>query len=164
MNNGMVFKFATGAHLSGDPQIVGEALMNIREIRGRLIAADVLEVAKPLDNALHRYFEWDDAAAAEQHRLSQARLLVRSVVLVETSQGEIRPIRAFAKVTTEEINSYEPIGSVMADKTLREAVLREVRSEIKSLREKVATFEELGDVLSALDRVDEIAAQIEIRP
>ena len=152
---GMVFKFRAGAHLNGDAQVVGEALMSVREARGRLVAQDVVDIARPPKSALHQFFEWNDALAAEQHRLAQARLLIRSVVLVETAEhGEITPIRAFAKITTEEINSYEPITMVMADKHLREAVLREVRSEIKSLRDKVSTFEELGQVLSALDAVD----------
>jgi hypothetical protein len=138
---GMVFKFRQGAHLKGDAQQVGTALMAIREKRGHLTAPDVVEEARPKKSALHQYFEWNDASAAEQYRLEQARHLVRSVIITQTDEhGDIRPIRAFAKVTTEDINSYEPIHVVLNDAELRAQVLRVVRSEIQSLREKVKAY------------------------
>ena len=156
----MVFQFRPGCHLKGDAQVVGSELTKIRENLGRLTAPDVVDAARDQSSPLHQYFEWDDKEAANQHRLAQARHLVRSVVITETEEhGEIRPIRAFCKVATQEVNSYEPIARVLSDKSLREAVLREVRSEIKSLRDKVQTYEELTDVLGALDAVDAVTAQ-----
>lgn len=155
----MVFKFRIGCHLAGDAQLVGETLTRIREERGRLTAPDVVRNAQGEASPLHRYFEWNDATAAEAHRLDQARHLLRSVVLVQTEEhGAIRPIRAFAKITTPEIDSYEPIAHVMANPALRLAVLREVRSEIKHLREKVESFEDLAELVTALDQVDKVAA------
>mgnify|MGYP003421519919 FL=1 len=51
------------------------------EKRGRLTPETVLDTARNPKSPLHDQFEWDDTAAAHQHRLQQARVLIRSVVV-----------------------------------------------------------------------------------
>lgn len=46
---------------------------------GRLTPEMVLTDAKRKDSPLHAYFEWNNAKAAHQWRLEQARTLIRSV-------------------------------------------------------------------------------------
>lgn len=152
----MVFKFKAGSHLKGDAQPVGERLMELRKQCGALSAQIVLEDARPEGSVLHRFFEWDDAKAAEQFRLAQARHVVSCVVVQRTEDhGEVTPVRAFVKIRDESIDSYEPIHSVMSDASLRAKVLRQCKSEIFTMREKLRAFEDFADVLGALETVDQ---------
>jgi hypothetical protein len=49
---------------------------------GRLTAEMVVEAARDEESPLHDFFTWDDAAAAAEHRIAQARALIRSVRVV----------------------------------------------------------------------------------
>ncbi len=60
-----------------------EALEQIRaEGGGVLHPANVVEAAQDPASPLHADFEWDDGEAAIQHRLNQARTLIRAVVRI----------------------------------------------------------------------------------
>lgn len=48
---------------------------------GRLTAREVVDDATPSTSPLHPLFPWDDAEAADKHRLDIARSLIRSVVV-----------------------------------------------------------------------------------
>jgi hypothetical protein len=54
-------------------------LERLADSRGRITPARVVENARPVNSLLHDRFEWDDAKAAELHRLDQARVLIASV-------------------------------------------------------------------------------------
>lgn len=54
---------------------------------GLLRAEAVVDTARHPDHPLHKYFTWDDSAAAEQWRMMQARQLIRKV-LVTTPNGD----------------------------------------------------------------------------
>lgn len=58
---------------------VREALIALEDENGRLTPEAVLAAAKDPDSPLHGHFEWDDGKAAAEHRLHQARTLIRSV-------------------------------------------------------------------------------------
>ncbi len=51
----------------------------VLEVDGRLTPERVLTDAKRPDSPLHKHFQWDNEKAAEQHRLDQARTLIRTV-------------------------------------------------------------------------------------
>lgn len=147
-----VFRFRDGAHVSGDPQKVGARLTELRQKMGRLRAEDVVEDAIRTTSVLHRYFEWDNAEAAAQYRLEQARHLIAAVVIVRRDTVDLRPIRAFAAVHKD--GGYESIEVVMASPDLRKQALIEVKQGIKTYREKLEAFEEFSDVIASLDQVD----------
>lgn len=147
----MVYKFRPGCRVGGDAQVVGEQLADLRAAKGRLHAPDVVDAARDPQSKLHRYFEWDDASAAEEYRTEQARHLIAAVVIVKTEdKGEITPVRAWCRVDS----GYEAVEVVMSNPKLREQALREVRSTIKSAREKLASFEGFASILVGLDAVD----------
>lgn len=78
---------------NADAKVIGPVLGSLAE-QGPVTARDVLETAHSANSPLHKYFEWDDAKAAEQHRLAVARDMVRTVrVRVVTPNG---PVRQFA--------------------------------------------------------------------
>ena len=69
-----------------------EALLALAELhQGRVTPEIVVEAARDPDSPLHSAFTWDDAQAAHEHRLAQARVLLRRVrVEIETGTRLIR--------------------------------------------------------------------------
>lgn len=63
-------------------ELIDALLLLVGDNDGVLRPADVVEAATPTTSPLHKYFDWDDAHAAHQHRLDQARRLMRVTVLV----------------------------------------------------------------------------------
>lgn len=62
--------------------IIKSALSEIAAKNGGILTPDaVVQEAKQLESPLHDCFEWDNKKAAHQHRLDQARGLIRSVKL-----------------------------------------------------------------------------------
>jgi hypothetical protein len=63
---------------------------------GRITHNDVLADARKKTSPLHNLFEWDDAKAAELHRLETARAIIREVRIEVTVDSKI--VRAVAYV------------------------------------------------------------------
>lgn len=64
---------------------VKEALEAL-ESGGRLTPEAVVEAARAKSSPLHEHFEWNDGKAAAAWRIEQARVLIRSVTVVVTSE------------------------------------------------------------------------------
>lgn len=151
----MVFKFRDSSGLSGNAQIVGETLHKIRDRNGTLTPIIVVDSARSPKSPLHRYFEWDDKAAADEHRKSQARYLIACIVTVKSGDDDITPVRSFVSMN----NSYEPLEVVMSDQAMRQQAIADVHSAINSLKQKLAAFEEFADVLAALNAAEMAASK-----
>lgn len=75
---------------NADAQVIGPVLGSLAE-HGPVTARDVLEAAHSSNSPLHKYFEWDDAKAAELQRLGVAREMVKTVrVRIVTTAGTSR--------------------------------------------------------------------------
>lgn len=72
--------------------------------------ADVLADARDEASPLHGYFEWDDTAAAEAHRLSQASALIRRVKVQVITQPDTDPIKVRAYVARAELSASADVG------------------------------------------------------
>ena len=156
-----------GSRFSCDPEAAHKELEEERARRGgRMSAEDVLGVAQSEDSAIHPEFEWDDGVAAFEYRLTQARHLTRSLVVVV----EDRPTRAYesiplkvaspAEVTPETGNEnvYVSVQDVRSKPEWNECVLQRFRSEINALQKRYQTVQELSAVFSAIDEALEDVA------
>lgn len=56
--------------------LVEQVLENMVQVHGRVSPETLLEEAKEEEHPLHRYFEWNDTAAAERYRLTQATQMI----------------------------------------------------------------------------------------
>lgn len=166
-----IFQFREGAHFSGDAQAVGERLEKLRARSDGLTPEMVVTDARNIRSILHPYFEWDDAAAAEQHRITQARELIRavhvrfldvpasperqiSIAAVAPAQAQPRPMRAFVAIQRDDgARAYESTQRAMADESLRRQVIARAHSELDSVSRKYRELTELSSVFEALDQV-----------
>lgn len=158
----MIYRFRSGFRLDGDPQVVGEALENIRlKHRGRLRPEAVVEEAEEPGSVLHGYFEWDDTEAARKYRLHQADYLIRAVVVCpEEGERPFEPVRAF--VCIEESSgvsrAFTHVCEAMRDETLRRQVLERARAELAAWRRRYAHLAEFAALFEAIDALVSAAA------
>jgi len=132
---------------------------------GYVLPEDVLARAEDPDNPLHHHFEWDDEAAAQQHRLKQARNLIQSIEIrpvVEEGADENGNVRAFISIRQEVINDegeevernvYVPTERAMKDEDTRALVLERILFEMDTFRRKYDNYTEFAAVFAAIDRV-----------
>lgn len=152
-NKDQMFKGATDA----DPQAIGEALAEISAEHGdELHPKDVVTAAASRKHPLHRHFEWDDAKAAQAHRLSQARAVIRSIRVVDEATGKSPP--AFLSVAAPSGGvAYRTAGDVQGSLELQLAVARQAERDLKAFDSRYKSL--LEDLCSDLTPVRETIAR-----
>jgi hypothetical protein len=140
---------------------------------GVLNPRDVLEAARPIDSALHPYFEWDDALAGEAMRLIQAGALIRRVrlkIVKEEKDGRevrIEVTRAFESLPSmrKSGGGYLPLETIVDDAVKRQELLDSVEAQLIALKKKYQGLAELESVWEAIDAlVVEDDAPVEMLP
>jgi len=150
-------RFQPGAATDADAaKRVGEHLENLRQFhKGELTPEDILDDAKHDNSPLHSYFEWSDSSAAQQHRLQQARGLIRSVVAVYVSDDKpaVRQ-RAYVHIPEPSAPHYRETGHAMSQKKTRELVLQRAWREFQSWRKRYKDLKEFSDLFEAADQIE----------
>jgi len=144
-----------GARVSA--QTVGARLERLRtESGGELVPESVVADARDPASPLHPLFEWDEAEAAHQHRLSQARALIRAVVVRyrATPEGGSRSIVAFVNVKEGERQYYTATAVAMSDPGQRSIVLRQAWEDFQALRRRYADLSEFAALFATLDEIE----------
>lgn len=125
-----------------------------RKNHGFLHPADVVNVAEDPDSILHPYFEWDDTKAAHEHRIAQARKLIRVSVTVLPGADDYGSIRAYVKLTDDNPNQgYRATIEVLSDAQQRRRLLDQALREMASFRKKYRILTELAEVFKAMDDI-----------
>lgn len=148
---------------------VGNELQDLADKNGKQFDASlVVEAARSPASAMHRYFEWDDSAAAQQWRLSQARSLIRSIhvkiVVKDGPEPETAYTRKYHHVRTSEpdaesATAYVPIEVVTSRENYMNQVLANAERELFAWRERVRTYQSLKEfqrfkgIIQAIDLI-----------
>lgn len=134
------FVFRAGSRVSGVTAAVArQELLRIQQEHGGIEPCTVVETAADPKNPLHPAFEWDDTEAARQHRLAQARGLIKSVRLVVADSPRTLP--AFLHVRVDRQASYQPIEVVVQNQNLFDAAIAELGAKLESATRSVADVE-----------------------
>lgn len=154
------FEFAEGARFQPgkhpDANIVGAHIEMLRErFKGELTPEDILEDAKHDNSPLHSFFEWDDSAAAHQHRLQQARGLIRSVVAiyVRPDKPAVRQ-KAYVHIAQGETSHYRETSHAMTVRSTRDIVLKTAWREFQAWRNRYKDLAEFAELFDAADEVE----------
>ena len=107
---------------------IANALKQLEDRKGRLLARDVLDAARDPSSPLHGCFEWDDGRAAEAYRLEQARELIRSIQAdVTTQEGAVRVVR-YVQASNPKPEGYQSVpklrGGAQARAMMRTELMR----------------------------------------
>ena len=140
-------------------QIAGEELERIEARDGEITPRAVVEEARPEDSKLHNAFEWDDEKAAEQYRISQARQLIRCIVVKPMPEEKVEePVRMYVNQNPTDTGqsrsgSYINLKSALENPDSRAVVLSNAMHEMKMFRAKYYKLKELSEVFKAIDSV-----------
>lgn len=147
-------RWAPGVRLKNLPDAnhAAREVASIQKEEGRVTADLLLERARSVSSCLHGVFEWDDERAAHEHRLAQARLVLRSLQIV-TPNGEAA--RMYVAVDVEESRGKQYVPTVQAMKVpeWREFVMEEALNDLRSLKAKYAAFKEMAALVEDVDRI-----------
>lgn len=144
----MVYKWKINGLHKVEAQTAGEFCEKLRT-EGRLTAADLVEASRPEDAPLHSEFEWDDSAAAEEWRKQQARVIISSIVVSETTTAE--PVRAYFKI--ESTPRYESIQTIISTPDSYTLLLRQAMSELAAFQRKYRQLKELDPVFKTFEQM-----------
>lgn len=155
------FEFAEGARFQPgadqDPKAVGEHLELLRQqCKGELTPKDVVDDARNPNSPLHSFFEWDDGAAAEQYRLSQARGLIRAVVAIYTQPDEpaVRT-KMFVHIPEAGTPHYREASHALSRKATRDLVLQRAWRELQQWRQRYKDLTEFAGVIKVIDETQD---------
>lgn len=151
------YKWAAGFsdRAKADPNVVGPHLHALLKKKRKLEPEDVLNDAKAKASPLHPLFLWNDSAAAEKWRLSQAVVIIGSIrVLVRKDNKETE---RHLVVNISQPGNREPVYvdsvDVYTDAQWREELLKKAIAEIRSWRMRHAELKELSTVFTLIDQL-----------
>jgi hypothetical protein len=124
---------------------------------GVLQAEDVVEFARNKRTALHEEFEWDDSLAAQQHRIEQARRVIRLTLTVVESPAGTQAIPMYVSLVSDRQQpggGYRPLVDVMSAEDMREELLRQALGDLKSVRKRYEQLQELRPIFRAIEKVE----------
>src|ERR1700719_396993 len=123
-----------------DPNKVGKRVEEIQEANGDSFnVKHIVEDARDLKSLLNSAFEWDEAKAAEEYRLGQARHLLGSLAVVTVGEGGTPVI-------------YRAFISVQEDKR-RKQLLKTAMKEIEAWQKRYKMYEDLKTITAAITQV-----------
>lgn len=125
-------------------------------------AQNVVELARPANSPIHKFFEWDDERAAAEYRRVQARYIMRSVCVERTDEaGEVQlsPVFYAVRMNPEvRARSYVVLRTtVKPDEALRQDVLERVRLDVLAFQHRYAEHRAILD-----DDFPELAALLDV--
>ena len=118
------------------------ALDELNQAHGHLTPDLVVQAAQYEQSPIHSIFEGDDGKAAQQHRLWQARRLIRSVQ-IERPDG--KPMPKYLSVKIEGDRQYEEASIEVLDRDKWAVVLEETASALEDLEGRIETLVQLGN-------------------
>jgi hypothetical protein len=173
----LTFELKPGLHCPIPPEVLGEELLRVWNEHGqRLDPVDVVDAARDKNAPLHPCFEWNNATAAEQFRLSQARNWIRRVRVISES-GVSEP--AFVHVHLSEPDRpvqrfYQRATTVILHPSEFAAAVASFRRQLQSLNESLEELQrmakgkkadrnlpKIGLIAEALATAREISARLQ---
>lgn len=131
-------------------QLVQKELEGLRDKEGVINARSAVEWARRRPNsALYSYLEWDDAVAAEEHRVDQVRNLIQ-IHLVDPLGG-----RRYVSLSIDRTagGGYRPTTQVMRREDLRKVMLGDALDDLERLERLYRSLAELRPVWAVLEKL-----------
>lgn len=139
---------------------VGTIAEIFRELdaREQLTPRRLLELAADPESVLHKYFTWDDAAAAEKYRIQQARWLLESIqVNLTLPEGKTVTVNYALSVRGNEekpeARRYVLTNRAAKDKYLLAQVVQQAERELRGFVRKYQQYQALRPMLAKVESV-----------
>jgi hypothetical protein len=117
---------------------------------GKLTPQLVVDEASDPANPLHEHFEWDDAVAAHEHRLSQARALIRKVKITYLDADD-RPqeVRAFVSIPSNGGRVYRHVDHVAENPFQLKLILAQMEREWQGMMTRWGRYDEFWHLVQS---------------
>lgn len=137
-----------------DAEKAGKELSTLEFENNGLTAEAVVERARSHNSSLHDHFEWDDAVAAEEHRLTQARELIGAITVhvIKRPEAAPMPIRAFVNVIEQDARHYISTTRAMSDDNLRQQVIAKAWADLEAWRKRYAELTDFAAIFTVIDQ------------
>ena len=123
--------------------------------RDALTAENLLEEAKKKRSPFHKFFDWNDEAAAESWRLHQSRLLINEVK-VTILEKEVYAFENVSVVIEEGSlqteRQYKPVYEISQNPLQKDQLLNRALRELSYWRNKYNYLEELSEIFAVIDK------------
>jgi hypothetical protein len=144
-------------------KVTDQRRAELEEIRaasgGTLNPEDVIAYAQDKETALHSAFEWDDSEAAHQHRLWQARQIIRVCVTLR-SEIDNQPFRTYVSLTEDRGETgYRLLDDVLTDTEMRQRLLDQALRELTAWQRKYEHLTALAPIFEAAGKVKQRRAR-----
>lgn len=145
--------------------VFGSVKDRIEGERGAVLPEDIVNAARNPRSPIHGALEWEDAVAAEHHRLQQARTLLNGLQVVRVSIERSPEVTTKAMFRVRPDNGkagYVSSDRIIADRELRKQVVASARRELESYVRKYSGVIALGPFVPQLQEIiDEMLDAIE---
>lgn len=134
----------------------GKVFAEITSIGDSYTPEEIVEKANNPDSELHKCFEWDDTVAAHKYRLTQAQLIVRSLVVTEerTDEKKNPPIISRTIVSTNENNNrYEKVTVAVRNEENYERLCNAALRELEVFKRKYSAIIGLRDMIEEIEEL-----------
>lgn len=145
-----------------DVQLVGKTLDEIVAAKQhRAKAEDIVAAAVDPKSPIHAAFEWDDSECGKEHRLEQARILLRSYqVLIVREDKPDTYVRANLAIEAEDDGRKSTYGGVvetLSDEEMRALYLKQAIQYLLAFKKRFMAHQDLAQdlapVFSAINRI-----------
>lgn len=161
LNVSVTYRPAPGASFGKkDAAVIGRRLEELEQEAGGsgVTPTAVVDDARSATSPLHRYFTWDDAEAAQAHRLWQARSLLNHLVVVVKDGGREVETKGWHSVRItpageeEAERSYASVATVAVSEELREQVVANALRELNYWTLRYSQYQELQALVRAINK------------
>jgi hypothetical protein len=111
-------------------QLVGEEMERLESSGLKVTPENLLQSARRKASPIHHLFEWDDKSAATQWRVTQARMFIRSVVVIVANVR--KPVRAVFSIKTNGDREYLPRREVKSNARWRDQMSQQLFQRVVS--------------------------------
>lgn len=131
------------------------ALHAIYEREGSLKPSVIVKDARKKTSPLHGYFTWDDTEAAREHRLWQARQVIKRVrITIEEREEQFVHVPIVkAEGTTDREGEYKPVSVIVQQPSEYELAVNELLTKIRALQRTVRQLREVAGEHDVSDHV-----------
>ena len=143
----VVYKYKWSRGFGVSPQVFGEFYYSLK----KRTPEELVRAAKSTRSPVHKLFNWNDRAAAHEHRLLQARVMVNSLqVEIITPKGKSAHVIAFIRSA----DRGRHVPTMEASREEMNEAMQECWRDMLAFRARYKNLEIASGVIQAIDDVD----------
>ena len=144
-------KYVINKYKGVEMQNIVDVLEKLRERDGGIFTKSVVNEARDSASVIHSVFEWNDSIAAELHRETEARNLIRNVQITVES----KPVRVYHNITVEK-QVYEKREVIINDETLMTNLIDQVTRDFSRISQKLDQVKKMVRETKEPDRMEKV--------